>query len=281
MGFGAGGMHSQQQHWLHQLTSEWMKARLHAPYYSSPHYSVVFDPAMPPGLQMVLGQEQDLQTKIAADLYEHLLLQSLAPAFDDIPLKRVFPFFLYTPTELSDLDRQLGAGLLQVIAASGCNLVYVHPTLHGSKLARASLQTPTRQTRPEFAAVEAQLVNDIRAAQPGWGNVTVNLYPPRWEPEPKDWAGRLKDVTEALKNILLIGAGVYILFGGVVMSSHPDEHAGQPRSQMSREHQLKALPKILEANSAEEFLEVIRPEQAPPSSNAKSPNVPPSSHTGK
>ena len=52
--------------------------------------------------------KSELSSSIALskDLYEQLLFESLIPAFDHVPLRRVFPFVLYTPSRSE--ERRVG-----------------------------------------------------------------------------------------------------------------------------------------------------------------------------
>src|SRR5215469_3008158 len=80
--------------------------------------------------------KSELATSIALskDLYEQLLFGSLVPAFDQVPLRRVFPFVLYTPSAAADFVAPL------IVSASGCRVVHNDPSLKGSGLSRVLLQ---------------------------------------------------------------------------------------------------------------------------------------------
>src|SRR5882724_480924 len=96
------------------------------------------------GITTVLEPEPALAGRMSVairDLYEQLLFQSLVPAFDEIPLRRVFPFILYTPNAVNDFAVPL------IVRASGCRLVHDYPFLSGSALSRGLLQTQKYQTR--------------------------------------------------------------------------------------------------------------------------------------
>ena len=77
---------------------------------------------------------------LGKDLYEQLLFETLVPAFDQVPLRRVFPFVLYTSSDVADFVAPL------IVRASGCGVVHNYPFLKGSGLSRVLLQTRTRQT---------------------------------------------------------------------------------------------------------------------------------------
>ena len=67
--------------------------------------------------------KSELSSSIALskDLYEQFLFERLDPAFDHIPLRRVFPFVLYTPSDVADFVAPL------IVRASGCGVVHNYP----------------------------------------------------------------------------------------------------------------------------------------------------------
>jgi len=216
---------------------------------------------------------------IAGELYEHLLLQNLASAFDDIPMRRVFQIFLYTPEQTRQVDAELARTLEYVIWASGCTLVHTYPVLSGSKLYGGLLRSPVRQTHKEFDASQIELIREVvGAATKDNINVTINInIGERSSPGEKGWQGKFKDVTEGLKNLLLIGAGTLLLFDGTLMSSRqpdPSKPSEVVISRMNRDTQLQVVPKVLDVTSPEEFREIMEPFHFPKRSPEK-PIVPP------
>lgn len=223
---------------------------------------------------------------ISKDLYENLLLQSLVPAFDKIPTKRVFPICLYVPEVPPNVEVGLDSALDAVIAASGCVAVHSYPILHGSKLHRSLHETPNRQTRDEFEASQSQFMQElVKAIKDSKGNITVNFNAgaeTKSEPsrsEQKHWSGILKDLTESVKNLLLIGAAGIFLFDGMVATSKPAE-SSKPQEisirQIDRDTQLKILPGILDASNPEDFQKAFEPLQitTPPKKPTMQPNKP-------
>jgi len=196
---------------------------------------------------------------LSKDLYEQFLFESLVPAFDHVPLRRVFPFVLYTPSEVADFVAPL------IVRASGCGVVHNYPFLEGSGLSRALLQTRTRQTRIQheygLARVLEELVKRLRILDPKTVNIYVSLSPPPATNESTEWTSKPKELSEALKNTLLIAAGCAVLLGGTLIHSKESANPQKPREisimQLDRETQLGALPKILEADKAEDFLKII------------------------
>jgi hypothetical protein len=66
-------------------------------------------------------------------------------------------------------------------------------------------------------------------------------------------------LTEALKNLLLIGASAVFLFDGTLMksSAEPQKQHEVSITNLDRNAELQALPKILDATTPEEFRETI------------------------
>ena len=200
------------------------------------------------------------------DLYEQLLFQSLVPAFDDVPLRRVFPFILYTPNGVNDFAVPL------IVKASGCKLVHDYPFLAGSALSRGLLQTKNYQTRNQFENEQSQIVDELveRLKIFDAKAVTVNIYLGAGGAKHEssgEWTGKFQELTEALKNTLLIAAGCAVVFGGTLIHSKDTSESRKPHevsvTQLDRDTQLRILPKILEATKAEDFPEIIESLQAP------------------
>jgi hypothetical protein len=197
-------------------------------------------------------------------LYENLLFQNLIPAFDEVPMRRVFPVCFYT--QESWTDQKFWQALQEVIRAAGLELVREYPFIQGSGLYRASLQKSNRETRSQFEDANRQLVEHLvqtlkKSNIPIIANVTVNVSPSaESKREPSNWAGKMKDLTEAVKNLLLISASAAFLFDGTLMKSGRAE-ANKPCeisiTKLDRKAELHVLPKILEATKPEEFRETI------------------------
>jgi hypothetical protein len=195
-----------------------------------------------------------------------MMFHNLIPAFDAVPMRRVFPICLYTAEQWEEAGK-LEAALAKVIGVSGCGVIQQYPFLEGSGLYRASLQKPNHETYEEFAISQQQLAADlVRTLRESnftvLGDVNINIAVPGTDPknESKDWAGRVKDLTEAVKNMLLITASCIFLFDGTLIKS--SETAAEERHQvtimqMDRKVELQALPKILEATKPEEIHEMI------------------------
>jgi hypothetical protein len=219
------------------------------------------------------------------ELYEHLLFQNLVPAFDDIPMRRVFPLCLYTPEPWTD---QLETALQEVIRVSGCEVVREYPFLKGSGLHRVSLQSPERETRSQFERSHLQLAEQLVHALKESnisivGNVIINVSAGTSagsKAEPKDWTGKFKDLTEALKNMLLISASAVFLFDGTLIKSNaePQKRHEISITQLDRNTELKALPKILDATNPEDFretvgsLEIAKPPSTRPKPRTQGPS---------
>ena len=195
----------------------------------------------------------ELQARRIDELYENLLFQNLVSAFDDIPMRRVFPVCFYTPETWT--DHKFETALQEVIKATDCDIVQEYAFLQGSGLYRGSLQRRKRQTRSQFERSHQQLVEHLvqtlkESNVTVIGNLTVNVSPAAHvesKGESDDWTGKLKDFTEALKNLLLIGASAVFLFDGTLMKSS----AAEPKKQhevsiisLDRNAELQALPKF-------------------------------------
>ena len=248
------------------------------------------------------------------EVHENLMFQSLLPAFDNVPLRREFPFCIFVPSQgkrkratastLRDLFGEMiamrdtpwmGSGppeatdvlerVDKFLSPLGYLEVRTYPLLKGSVLYRSALRTYERQTRKEFEDSQLQLVTELakslRTLKVDSAPITVNVYlndpKTKEKPESMSWAGNLKDLSEALKNILLIGVGCVVLFGGTLIKSEgtePNKPLVVKIVQMGRDTQIKVLPKILDAAKPEDFQEVI--EAVPtPSSSAKLPEAKP------
>jgi hypothetical protein len=214
---------------------------------------------------------------LGRDLYEQLLFESLIPAFDNVPLRRIFPFVLYTPNNVADFAAPL------IIRASGCGVVHNYPFLKGSGLSRLLLQARTHQTRiqHEYGQVQVveELVERLKIFDPKTVNVHIYLGNPFANSKSPEWTSKFKELSEALKNTLLIAAGCAVLFGGTLIHSKDNAESQKPReisiTQLDRETQLKILPKILEAEKAEDFPEIIESlHTKQPSAERPAVNVP-------
>jgi hypothetical protein len=101
----------------------------------------------------------DILARKVDEFYEALLFQNLVPAFDDIPMRRVFPLCFYTPETWT--DNKFETALQEVIKVTGCEVVQEYPFLQGSGLYRGSLQKRNRQTRSQFEHSNQQLVEHL------------------------------------------------------------------------------------------------------------------------
>ncbi len=221
-------------------------------------------------------REESLEEKLNT-LHEHILLESISPAFDDVPLRRIFPFYVYAPTLEPIRAGQLSLAISQVIEASACSVVRIYPELSGSSLSRATLQTRTHQTRSEFESSSLGFIEQLAKISKENGvpiSLTIDIgQPSATEPNLKvrsqadksqEWPGKLKDFTEALRNLVLTGVGVAVLFGGTVISSEPHDSGKETAisvESLSRAQQLRIVPKILEAHTPEEFLEALHSDE--------------------
>jgi hypothetical protein len=109
--------------------------------------------------------------------------------------------------------------------------------------------------------VVVELVKRLKILDPKTVNIYVSLSPPPATNESTEWTSKLKELSEALKNTLLIAAGCAVLFGGTLIHSKKSANPQKPSeisiAQLDREIQLGLLPKILEADKAEDFLRII------------------------
>lgn len=196
---------------------------------------------------------------LSKDLYEQFLFESLVPAFDHVPLRRVFPFVLYTPSDVADFVAPL------IVRASGCGVVHNYPLLKGTTLSKVLLQTRTRQTRIQYEYGQAQVVEELakrlKFLDPKTVNIYVSFSPPLATNESTDRASKFKELSEVLKNTLMIAAGCSVVFGDILIHSKDSVNPQKPReisiTQLDRETQLGVFPKILEAEKAEDFLKII------------------------
>jgi hypothetical protein len=210
-------------------------------------------------LGVVPKSELSSSIALSKDIYEQFLFESLVPAFDHVPLRRVFSFVLYTPGDVADFVAPL------IVRATGCGVVHNYPFLKGSGLSRALLQTRTRQTHIQYEYGQAQVVEELvkrlKIIDPKTVNICVSLSPPPATNRSTEWTSKLKELSETLKNTLLIAPGCAVLFGGILIHSKESANPQKPReisiTQLDRESQLGVLPKILEAERAEDFVKII------------------------
>lgn len=79
---------------------------------------------------------------------------------------------------------------------------------------------------------------------------------------PQEWTKKLKDFTEALKNLVLVSAGVcFLIDGTLVKRAESDSKDSRQVSvlKVPRAKELELLPKVLEATSAQDFREAVEP----------------------
>jgi hypothetical protein len=201
------------------------------------------------------------------DLHEQRLFQNLMPEFDRVPMKRAFLACVYSPRkEEGLLGPTLESQFVAVIESSGAELVWQYPPLTGSRLYRCTLQTTHRQTRKEFensyGCAGEELAQCLQEEQ--CRNITlvsnIHIGSPEGDKEHRrDCTEKLKDLTEALKNLVLIGAGICFMIDGTLVKTADSN--SQPREvsvlKVPRDEELKFLPKILEATTPQEFREGV------------------------
>jgi hypothetical protein len=210
--------------------------------------------------------------KMIAVFYEQLLFQNLLPAFDSIPMKRVFMLCAYSPRKEDSFTgtSSFTEELEHVVEWSGCQLVWEYPELTGSRLRRGVLQTPYRLTRREFENLYGQIPEELakRLKDASEKNVTIvnNFYighESAAKERPKDWTWteRVKDLAEALKNLLLVGAGVCFIFDGTLVKStdSDSQHREVSVLKVPRDKELELLPEVLEATSPQDFRRAVEP----------------------
>jgi hypothetical protein len=209
------------------------------------------------------------------EVQQSRLFESLIPAYAKVPIKRVFLFAMFVADDF-DLRsyEKLTEALDDVLEGE---FLGRSPALHGSSPQRSLYQTSKHQTLDEFQASQRQLAEELVSVlrEHQIQNITINLYPPLPKAEPKEWTGKFKDMSEALKNLLLVGAGCSILLGGTLIISSKRETPEKPLSvtvkQIAPKDQLELLPMVLEANTPEDFAKAIsevRP-AAPPKEKPK------------
>lgn len=194
------------------------------------------------------------------EVQQSRLFESLIPAYAKVPIKRVFLFAMFVA---DDVDLRSYEKLTEALDdVLECEFLGRSPSLHGSALQRSVYQTSKHQTLDEFQASQRQLAEELVSVlrEHQIQNITINLYPPLPKAEPKEW-GKFKDVSEALKNLLLVGAGCSILLGGTLIMSSKRETPEKPLSvtvkQIAPKDQLELLPMVLEANTPEDFAKAI------------------------
>lgn len=219
---------------------------------------VTCGPARPVDYELLLGMSE---LHLEDEIWESFMFQNLLPAFDEVPMRRVFPICFHTKeTWTVGFDALVRAVLL----TSGCELVVEYPLLEGSGVYRGSLRTSKRHTRRQFENSQAQLAGRIVETlkqDKNVGSVTVNFNfgSATKEKEQKgEWSGKFKDFTEGIRNLILAGAGLVFIFDGTLMTS---SQSGTPHqisiTQIDRQAELQALPKILDATSPQDFREAI------------------------
>jgi hypothetical protein len=190
------------------------------------------------------SEEAERLDAISFDLYDNLLLQNLSTAFDDFPMRRVFPFCVSIdvadPRGATDEAEKVYEftlnWMMEVIRDldSSCDLIRVYPVLQGSKGARTDLKTRRRCTRRELPK----------------------------EIQERDFAAKFKDFSEGVKNIagsLSISVAVLLAGGSGMLQHQPQQMSPRPPvvQQIKRADQLKTIPKLLDASSPEEFINVL------------------------
>jgi hypothetical protein len=207
------------------------------------------------------GNLEHLERKLFA-VQESRLFESLFPAFANVPINRVCMLAIFVsdqrdPDACIDPDDYVRP-IAHFIPDVGFEALQSYTYLSGSSLYRFVYQTSKHQTLDQFQALQRQLAEELVSLlkENQIQNITINLYPPSQKSEPKEWAGKFKDVSEALKNLLLVGAGCTILLGGTLISSKretPEKPPSVTVKQIAPKDQLELLPKILEANTPEDF----------------------------
>ena len=106
-----------------------------------------------------------------------------------------------------------------------------------------------------------ELAKRLKFLDPKTLHIYVSLSLTLATNESTDWASKFKELSEVLKNTLLIAAGCSVVFGNTLIHSKESVNPQKPReisiTQLDRETQLGVLPKILEAEKAEDFLKII------------------------
>jgi hypothetical protein len=203
------------------------------------------------------------------DLHEQRLFQNLMPEFDRVPMKHAFIACVYSPRKEEGLvGPTLESQFLAVIESSGAELVWQYPPLTGSRLYRCTLQTTHRQTRKEFensyGSIGEEFAQCLQDTQGRDITLITNIHigsAQRDKEHRRDWTEKLKDFTEALKSLVLIGAGICFMIDGTLVKTADSN--SQPREvsvlKIPRDEELKFLPKLLEAATPQEFREAVEP----------------------
>jgi hypothetical protein len=208
-------------------------------------------------------------TEGMTEMYEQQIFQNLLPEFDRIPMKRAFMACVYSPKkEDGILDPPLESLYASVINASETEPVWQYPVLTGSRLYRCTLRTSQRQTRKEFDNTFGYFGEQLTQClqEDGDGKITVvnNFRIGTVDVEKahgKDWTEQIKNLTEAVKNLVLIGAGLCFMFDGTFVKT-ADSQSKKPEVsvfKLPRDKELELLPKILDAEKPQDFREVVGP----------------------
>lgn len=196
------------------------------------------------------------------------------PASQCMLQRRISPFCLYfsQPSELEIWP-------VYALASLGFTTVHAFPFLQGSSLYRHVVPKDKRETRLQSEAAQIEFAKQLaKSLGEAGANVTINvnikgsLQPME---DSKDWTEKFKNLTEALKNTLTIGASGALLLGGTIFVSEHIPESSDPAKvtiqHLDRNTQLQILPKILDAEKPEDFKEIINFIQAPPPATKPQP----------
>lgn len=195
---------------------------------------------------------------------ESLMLRSLLPAFDGASIRRVYPFCLYLerPGDPEAFLR-LSSSLVLKLDLYG---MHTYPVLKGSLLFRQVVQKRERETYSETEASQFDFATQLAKNLQAYGTaVNVNFItigkPPEKKDGQTDWSEKLKNFSEALKNLMLVGTCGAVLLGGTFVVSKPSAESPNQRQitvvHTSRKIQLEVVPKILDVQNANEFKELL------------------------
>jgi hypothetical protein len=220
-------------------------------------------------LGVELGQEVaqiPRNSRAADEFYENLLFENLVPAFDSVPMRRAFLFCAYSDEEKK--HDAFAESFRSVIAACDCEVIREYEYLSGSQLHRCALRNLKRQTRKQFEASFQNVAIGVQGRLQEEKSINIkfenNFYfgpPAKDAEEHTNWSEISKNVTEALKNLVLVAAGAAFLFDGTLVKSGGSDLHNREISvlKVPREKELEILPKILDATSPQDFCEAIGP----------------------